>query len=303
MPRRNHHPEFPDRTIFDVFQNKRASLITYPARSMPTGRGAGFGVEHMPHSLWQRTIIGERQSDGRRADVCAHACRIVYLAERTRSSPTIRACSGHQMIYDPWHYVPVLIKKPGALRNGAPFKDWALPSALTGFGQAENTEVTATDIVEILSAVLTTAWPRWRPRVPRRSTKAYTGTDVILGRAGPPAQPGPPVSILKPATVSDFARYDRRRPCPPPQHKRRSHGASEILEMIGDSSFTACPLSTMSRRAAVKRRHKTLTSSDCQPDPGRTHPPAGPLDPLSDRGGQVPLPERARHFMFEYADR
>jgi hypothetical protein len=36
-----------------------------------------------------------------------------------------------QIIYDPWHYLPVLVKKPGALRNGAPFKDWALPPALT----------------------------------------------------------------------------------------------------------------------------------------------------------------------------
>jgi hypothetical protein len=32
--------------------------------------------------------------------------------------------------YDPWHYVPVLAASPGALRNGAPFKDWVLPAAL-----------------------------------------------------------------------------------------------------------------------------------------------------------------------------
>src|SRR3546814_5060033 len=35
-----------------------------------------------------------------------------------------------QTIYDPWHYVPVLAKKPGALRNGAPFKQLALPPGL-----------------------------------------------------------------------------------------------------------------------------------------------------------------------------
>ena len=29
--------------------------------------------------------------------------------------------------YDAWHYVPVLTRKPGALRNGAPFRNWALP--------------------------------------------------------------------------------------------------------------------------------------------------------------------------------
>ncbi|MGO7396198.1 IS21 family transposase, partial [Rhizobium ruizarguesonis] len=35
-----------------------------------------------------------------------------------------------ETIYDPWHYVPVLVRKPGALRNGAPFRDWVLPSAM-----------------------------------------------------------------------------------------------------------------------------------------------------------------------------
>jgi hypothetical protein len=35
-----------------------------------------------------------------------------------------------QTIYDPWHYVPVLVRKPGALRNGAPFADWVLPGPL-----------------------------------------------------------------------------------------------------------------------------------------------------------------------------
>ena len=40
-------------------------------------------------------------------------------------------CFGRdQMIYDPWHFVPVLARKPGALRNGAPFQDWDLPDSL-----------------------------------------------------------------------------------------------------------------------------------------------------------------------------
>ena len=35
-----------------------------------------------------------------------------------------------KLICDPWHYLPVLEKKPGALRNGAPFVDWELPKAI-----------------------------------------------------------------------------------------------------------------------------------------------------------------------------
>jgi len=33
-------------------------------------------------------------------------------------------------IYNPWHYLDILSRKPGALRNGAPFQDWALPSGM-----------------------------------------------------------------------------------------------------------------------------------------------------------------------------
>jgi hypothetical protein len=37
-------------------------------------------------------------------------------------------CFGRgQLICDPWHYLPVIEKKPGALRHGAPFVQWDLP--------------------------------------------------------------------------------------------------------------------------------------------------------------------------------
>ena len=54
---------------------------------------------------------------GRPVDVRAYADRIVIRQDG-------------EIAYDPWHYVPVLTRKPGALRNGAPFKGWKLPDAL-----------------------------------------------------------------------------------------------------------------------------------------------------------------------------
>src|SRR5258708_9972418 len=33
--------------------------------------------------------------------------------------------------YNPWHSVRALERKPGGLRNGAPFKDWNFPAAMT----------------------------------------------------------------------------------------------------------------------------------------------------------------------------
>ncbi len=35
-----------------------------------------------------------------------------------------------QLICDPWHYLPILERKPGALRNGVPFREWDLPVAI-----------------------------------------------------------------------------------------------------------------------------------------------------------------------------
>jgi len=32
--------------------------------------------------------------------------------------------------FEPWHYVPLLVRKPGALRDGAPFMEWALPPSM-----------------------------------------------------------------------------------------------------------------------------------------------------------------------------
>jgi len=34
------------------------------------------------------------------------------------------------LICDPWHYLPILERKPGALRNGVPFREWDLPVAI-----------------------------------------------------------------------------------------------------------------------------------------------------------------------------
>ena len=71
-------------------------------------------------------------------------------------------CYGRgKTIYDPWHYVPVLARKPGALRNGAPFKDWVLPAALDRVRRKlAGSHDGDRQMVKILAAVLTDGLPR-----------------------------------------------------------------------------------------------------------------------------------------------
>ena len=60
----------------------------------------------------------------------AHATRIVVVAEEKTIAAHMRHFGRDKTLFDPWHYVPLLERKPGALRNGAPFQDWGLPEPL-----------------------------------------------------------------------------------------------------------------------------------------------------------------------------
>ena len=62
--------------------------------------------------------------------VRAYADRIIMRMGDEVIADHPRFFGRDRTVYDPWHYLPVLVNKPGALRNGAPFQDWDLPPAL-----------------------------------------------------------------------------------------------------------------------------------------------------------------------------
>lgn len=72
----------------------------------------------------------DARAAGRMVLVRSYAERIVVLFDGEVVAEHPRQFRREQIIYDPWHYLPVLVKKPGALCNGALFKEWVLPPAL-----------------------------------------------------------------------------------------------------------------------------------------------------------------------------
>jgi hypothetical protein len=112
-----------------VFEDERPSWsLSRPLRRLP--QRARLGVEDLHCAVRQQQILGLGDAVGRPVEIHAYADRIVIRQDGTVSAsmPALRAQC--QTVYDPWHYVPVLARKPGALRNGAPFKDWVLPAAM-----------------------------------------------------------------------------------------------------------------------------------------------------------------------------
>ncbi len=213
------HPEFKDRTVWQVFEAERGSLVPYP------GRFDGFHA--VPASVSKTCLVrfdNNRYSVaasavGRPVEIRAYAERIEIRQEGRIVGEHPRAFGRDRTISDPWHYVPVLARKPGALRNGAPFKDWGLPAGLervrrklTGAADGDR------QFVDILTAVLSDGLPAVEAACQEALGQGVHSADVILNILARHREPAAPATIVTPdalelrhAPAADCARYDRLR--------------------------------------------------------------------------------------------
>ncbi len=155
----------------------------------------------------------------RAVQIRAYADRIVVRCGEEVVAEHARFFGRGRTIYDPWHYLPVLARKPGALRNGAPFQDWALPSALTrlrrklGSGDEADRR-----FVRVLSMVLTDGLDAVEDAVREALEGGAASDDVILNILARRREPPRPAAIttaealaLTHPPIADCARYDLLR--------------------------------------------------------------------------------------------
>ncbi len=236
------HPEVRDKTVWEMFEAERASLVPYA--------GSFDGFHAVPASVSKTCLVrfdNNRYSVcasavGRTAEVRAYATRIEFWQDGRILGTHPRAFGRGQTIYDPWHYVPVLARKPGALRNGAPFKDWVLPSSLDRVRQ----KLRASDngdrqMVNILSSVLTDGLPAVEAACTEALSNGVYSADVIINILARHRDPDPPTPINTPDAlklrcepVADCARYDSiRRPKDGTHRSPRNDGKAEALRHEG----------------------------------------------------------------------
>ena len=128
--KRTTHPEFRDQMIRDVFRTEPASLMElrgpfngFVEKAVRASTTCLIMADHNRYSI-------DARAAGRMVLVRSHAERsvVIYNDESVADHP--RHFRRDQTVYDAWHYLAVLLKKPGALGNGAPFKNWDLPPGL-----------------------------------------------------------------------------------------------------------------------------------------------------------------------------
>ena len=168
------HPEQKERTVFEMFEDERPVLMPYRGPFDGFHATTAVGVEDLPRAVRQQQVLGRRRRPSAARSTCMPMPTASSSSRTASSSASIGAASARdQIVYDPWHYVPVLARKPGALRNGAPFKDWPLPGAI----EKVRRKLAGSDdgdrqMVKILTAVLTDGFRLSRRHARNRSTPA-----------------------------------------------------------------------------------------------------------------------------------
>ena len=146
------HPEIDGKTIREVFEEERASLV--PCR----GRFDGF---HAVQASVSKTCLVRFDNNrysvqasavGRPVEVRAYAGRIELRQDGRLVGEHARAFGRGGTVCNPWRYVPVLARKPGALRNGAPFSTGCCRRPSSGCAANCAPRRTATDGWSISSA-------------------------------------------------------------------------------------------------------------------------------------------------------
>lgn len=213
------HPEHPERSIAEVYAEERQFLMAF---SRPFD---GF-VEHTKRVSPTCLVTYERNRysvpasyANRPISLRVYADRLLFVAEAQVIAEHARVISNKhgpgRTLYDWRHYLSVLQRKPGALRNGAPFTE--LPD---GFKRLQSILLKRLggdrEMVEILALVLQHDETAVLASVELALENGVPSKQHVLNLLKRLIEPAPPAPVDTPLALavepqSNVSRYDQLR--------------------------------------------------------------------------------------------
>ena len=215
------HPQWSELTIAELLQDEQARLMPLPR--------AFDGYIEQPVRVSATGLIHVQRNRYSVPTECAHRVvslrmypfELVVVTEGQEVARHVRSFEREQTFYDWRHYISLIVKKPGALRNGAPFA--TMPEPLTRLqgcllkhpgGDRVMAQVLAAVPVHGIEAVLVAAEIALESGRP----SGEHVMNVLARLKSPPvapvaAMPGAPLALTE-EPVADVDRYERLRPGP-----------------------------------------------------------------------------------------
>ena len=213
------HPDQRDMTVLEVFEAERASLVPQAGpfeghRSVPAAASKTCLVQ-----FDNNRYSVEACAAGGPVEVRAYAERIEIRHEGRKAGEHERAFGRGKTVYDPLHYLPALRRKPGALRNGAPFKGWDLPESLREIRRRlDGRRGGDRKMVDILLAIRTDGIDAVEAACAEALSQGVHSSSVILNILARRREPPRPEPVAAPDALrlacepaADCSRYDSLR--------------------------------------------------------------------------------------------
>ena len=214
------HPERPEQTIWEVFEEERPKLIPY--------RGRFDGFHALPASVSKTCLVRfdnnkysvSASAVGRPVEIHAYADRDRHPPGRAHRRPSIRAATAAArrstipgITCRFWRASPARCATARRSRTGCCRRRWI------ACGASSPAPTTATGRwSKILAAVLTDGLPAVEAACAQALAEGVHSADVVINILARQRDPGPAATILTPdalrlrhAPVADCARYDQLR--------------------------------------------------------------------------------------------
>lgn len=218
--RSHKHPEYKAYTLEEIFiERERPHLGPLPTR-FTGSKHKDVKISSTCLAMYDRNHYSvECQYAGKIAVCKATADTLTFVYHGHEIGRHERRFGRGNTYYNWPHYLPVLLRKPGALRNGAPFKEMGLPDELTLVRNHldQSSGVGAKDFVKLLAYIPQTSIEAVQSACRQAIEAGTMSVDVIgniLFRTVEEPEKEPPFSvpghlILTHTPTSDCSRYNQ----------------------------------------------------------------------------------------------
>jgi len=219
--RSREHPEFAGKTRYQAYEEEKNLLIQLPGYRFECCRPALVVVSPYSTVFFDNNRYSvPAEHVGESVLVKGYADEVVISMGGAEIARHRRVYGRKQQILDPYHYLGILYKKPRALKDGLPFKNWQLPEAFLQYRKLLNEKYPDDgDVYFARTLILLRDWPikEVADAVSNAVTRGILGDSYILAmlRHGS----GPPPDDSDMLVRADLARYSARQR-PPSEYDR-----------------------------------------------------------------------------------
>ncbi len=154
------HPDIGDKNRYEVFEDEKKSFIHLPGHGFDCCRIRQAVVSTLSTVFFENNLYSvPTEYVSKNVQVKGYADNVVISHDGEEIARHKRLYTNNRHSYNPYHYLPVLQKKPRAIMNGRPFKDWQLPEMFNNYRMLLNRKLEDGDLYYARTLVLLKDWP------------------------------------------------------------------------------------------------------------------------------------------------